>query len=345
MRVRRGAASNGNCIARSARPVLTLFDSGENIQMSDRLPLRPRENCRVGLFSAAGRVEASALARAVTYFENAGHVVAAVSDAESAWRYFAGTDAQRLDNIKQVIADPEIDVAIATRGGYGVSRILDNIDWEEVAASRKVIVGFSDVTAFSLAALATRGYVTFSGPMGTSDFGRQNVNAFTETHFWSLLKNKTYTPDAINCEHDYAARRISGTIWGGNLSIVAHLVGTPYMPRVEDGILFVEDVAEESYAVERMCLQLEHAGILQRQKAVLLGAFTHGEPKNASNYPYSMDEVIETLRERLPCPVLTGFPVGHVADKITVPIGGRVDLNITSSGYQFTFSDYLADRV
>jgi muramoyltetrapeptide carboxypeptidase len=127
--------------------------------------------------------------------------------------------------------------------------------------------------------------------------------------------------ETVACAHGYPPGAIGGTLWGGNLSLLSHLAGTPYLPAIDGGLLYVEEIAEDPYAVERQFLQLQHAGILPRQAAIILGDFSRCVPDNPARYPYAMDEVVETLRAIAPGPVLTGLPFGHVAKKLTLPFG------------------------
>jgi muramoyltetrapeptide carboxypeptidase len=118
-------------------------------------------------------------------------------------------------------------------------------------------------------------------------------------------------------------------------------VGTPYFPFIEGGILYVEEIAEDPYAIERLFLQLFHAGVLGRQRALILGDFSDCTPTNAARYPYSMEEVLETLRQWLPFPVLTDLPFGHVARKVTLPFGGPGTLSIHEGRYSLRFAGHL----
>jgi len=145
----------------------------------------------------------------------------------------------------------------------------------------------------------------------------------------------------VASDHGYEERRIEGRLWGGNLSLLANLAGTPYFPVIEDGILYVEEIAEEPYAIERLFLQLYHCGALGRQRALLLGDFTDCKPANPARYPYSMDEVVETLRNLLPYPVLTGLPFGHVARKVTLPFGAPGTLIVREGSFSLRFSGHL----
>ncbi|HSJ96146.1 MAG TPA: LD-carboxypeptidase [Myxococcota bacterium] len=308
---------------------------------SPRLPRAVPEPAVIGICAPSGRVDEQALSVGVAYLRDLGHRVVLPMETVHAWRYFAGTDDERLAAFHALVDDPSIDLVMAARGGYGLSRLLPRIDWNRVAASGKAFVGFSDFTAFNMAAYACANLVTYHGPMLAVDFGRPETDSFTEQHFWMAVSRNSHRIDDIECAHGYGARRIDGVLWGGNLSLVAHLAGTPYFPAIDGGILYVEEIAEEPYAIERLFLQLQHCGVLGRQRAVLLGDFCDCVPSNPARYPYSMDEVVQTLREMLPVPVLTRLPFGHVARKVTLPFGAPGTLSLRDGGYSLRFSGHL----
>jgi muramoyltetrapeptide carboxypeptidase len=230
---------------------------------------------------------------------------------------------------------------LAARGGYGLSRVLPYIDWNRVAASGKLFVGFSDFTAFNMAACACANLVTFHGPMLTSDFAGDEPDGFAQQDFWYALSRDTHRIDGLRADYAYEPRRIEGRLWGGNLALLTHLLGTPYFPRIDDGILYVEEIGEEPYAIERMFLQLKLAGVLGRQRALLLGDFVDCTAEKTKRYPYSLEEVIESLRGWLPYPVLTGLPFGHVARKVTLPFGAPGTLVIGPDTYSLSFSGHV----
>ncbi len=314
---------------------------GPSTRGGPRVPRAVPEPATIGLCALAGRVVEALLKRSMAYFEQIGHRVILAPEALAEWRYFAGTDDERLRGFHDLLDDPAIDLVLSGRGGYGLSRILHRIDWSRVAASGKLFVGFSDFTAFNMAAYACANLVTFHGPMAAVDFGKDTPDSFTEQLFWLALTRDTVRIDDIACDHGYDPRRIDGTLWGGNLSMLAHLAGTPYFPGITEGILYVEEIAEEPYAIERLFLQLYHAGSLARQKALVLGDFTDCAPVNPHRYPYSMEEVVETLRQMLPFPVVTGMPFGHVARKATLPFGAPGTLTLREGGYSLRFSGHV----
>ena len=307
-----------------------------------RLPRAVPEPATIGVCAPSGRVDAEALERGIAYLHDLGHRVVVPEEAKRAWRYFAGTDEERLAGFHALVDDASVDLVIAARGGYGITRLLPRIDWNRVAASGKAYVGFSDFTAFNMAAYTCANLVTYHGPMLAVDFGRAGEqDTFSEQHFWTAVRHDNHRIEDIACDHGYDPRRIDGVLWGGNLSLIVHLMGTPYFPAIDGGILYVEEVSEEPYAIERMFMQLHHAGVLSRQRAVVMGDFTDCEPKNPNRYPYSMEEVVETLRQIVPVPVLTNLPFGHVPRKVTLPFGAPGTLAIREGGYSLRFSGHL----
>jgi muramoyltetrapeptide carboxypeptidase len=306
-----------------------------------RLPRALPEPAVIGICAPSGRVDEALLAAGVAYVEDLGHRVVVAQETRSTWRYFAGSDDERLAAFHRLVDDPSIDMILAARGGYGLSRLLHRIDWNRVAASAKLYCGFSDFTAFNMAAYACANLLTMHGPMLTSDLARPEVDSFAENHFWTALTHNDHRIEDIACEHGYEARRIDGVLWGGNLALITHLVGTPYFPSIDDGILYLEDLNEEPYAIERMFMQLHHAGVLGRQRALLLGDFAQCSAANTQRYPYCMDEVVESLRLLLPYPVLTGFPFGHIARKATLPFGGTGTVQLRTGGYSLRFAGHL----
>ncbi len=306
-----------------------------------RLPRALPEPATIGVCALSGRVDEGQLARAVDYLHDLGHHVIVAEETLHAWRYFAGTDEERLAGFHGLLDDASIDLIMCARGGYGLTRLLHRIDWSRVAASGKAFCGFSDFTAFNMAAYACANLVTFHGPLLAVDFGNGEPSSFAQQHFWMALSRESHHIDEFACEHGYDPRRIEGTLWGGNLSLLAGLMGTPYFPAIDDGILYVEEIAEEPYAIERMFLQLYHGGVLGRQRALVLGDFTDCKPASTSRYPYAMEEVVEALRSFLPYPVVTGLPFGHVARKVTLPFGAPGTLAIGVGNCSLRFSGHL----
>jgi muramoyltetrapeptide carboxypeptidase len=197
-------------------------------------------------------------------------------------------------------------------------------------------MGHSDFTAFQLAAYAHTHMVTFGGPMAAYDFGRESVSPFTMEHCWQVIDQREHR---VRCALDGPEVLCEGTLWGGNLAMVAHLAGTAHMPSIRGGILFLEDIAEHPYRVERMLYQLHYAGILDQQRAVLLGVFNGYEAMPNDN-GYDFASMLAHVRERFQVPILNGLPFGHCPDKLTLPVGGRCALRVRGGEADLHLFDY-----
>lgn len=235
---------------------------------------------------------------------------------------FAGTDRQRAAAVQRALRQRH-PVVMATRGGYGLSRLLHLIDWQAVADSGKVFVGHSDFTVFNLALLARTGAESLAGPTAVADFGQKALDDLTADLFTEALRDELEVLCFESPDSDAVDAR--GVLWGGNLAMVASLLGTPYMPNIDGGILFLEDVGEHPYRIERMLTQLLHAGVLARQKAIVLGRFTEYRLVPHDN-GYDLGAVIAWLRSACRVPVVTGLPYGHVKLKATLPVGRKVGI-------------------
>ena len=240
-----------------------------------------------------------------------------------------------------------------SRGGYGIGRLLPYMPWEAVAgavARGTKFVGFSDFTAFQLGALAKTNAITWAGPALCESFGRKaeaadsgsadaqaideiTLACFTEAASgesegvgWRLPKADR---DALKGGADEFVAR-NAVFWGGNLAMATSLLGTPWFPEIDGGVLFLEDVGEHPYRIERMLSQLLYAGVLEQQAAIVLGQFT-AYKLTPHDRGYSFAKAIAWLREHVSVPILTGLPFGHVPTKVMLPVGARVDLLIQDS--------------
>ncbi|MFO1396951.1 MAG: LD-carboxypeptidase [Burkholderiales bacterium] len=290
----------------------------------------------IGLYAPSGfALDPAAIDRAVTRLTAMWERVIVDPTCTMRWQRFAATDDERIAAILRMANDPCVDLAIALRGGYGLTRLLPRLDFPALAGAGKSWLGYSDFTAFQLAALARAGMVTFAGPV-VSDFGASEPSAFTFDHCFGLLDQPRY---AIECALAGPDVTCAGTLWGGNLAMVAHLAGTPYFPTIEGGILFLEDVGEVPYRVERMLYQLHHAGVLAAQRAIVLGRFTE-YTLSANDGGYDLDAAIAQVRSVCATPILTGLPFGHVHDKLTLPVGGHCALDVRAGAATLELSAY-----
>jgi muramoyltetrapeptide carboxypeptidase len=239
---------------------------------------------------------------------------------------FGGDDDTRLNALHRV-ADQNPSVAIASRGGYGLTRLLDRIDWKRIARSvdrGTRWVGYSDMTALQMGLLAHKGASTWCGPLAVDDFGREVLDEVTPACFAEAMSGEL---EAIGfrTEAGFDGLQAKGVLWGGNLTVLMSLLGTPHWPQVKGGILFLEDVNEHPYRVERMLLQLHQAGVLKAQRAVVLGAISDWKP-SPMDRGYDIKAMVAHIRSVTKAPVLTGLPFGHVSTKVTMPLGRPVTL-------------------
>ena len=305
--------------------------------MRSKQPVRPprlARGSRVALVAPAGPLldrddlqRADALCRALDYVPVMG------PHAGARHGYLAGTDDDRLADLNAAIADPTIDAIWCIRGGYGMTRILDRVDFEPLRDRPKIMLGYSDITALLLAAVRHAGLVTFHGPTA-----RAPMPAFSRWHFERVLATAEAAgrlgrlPDPAGVlvpkENRILAIRpgvAEGPLMGGNLSLLQCLVGTAHLPDLDGAILFLEDVGEDLYRVDRMLAHLRASGVLARLAGVAVGRFTELK-RHMSDGAFGFDEVLATYLEPLRVPVAFGFPIGHIDDQWTLPLGVRARL-------------------
>jgi muramoyltetrapeptide carboxypeptidase len=295
---------------------------------------------KIGLAIAAtggAAPDNAAVERGIARLREQGVVVHNYYDHAQVHQRFGGSDAARLAQLSAAIADPDVQVVMALRGQYGITRILPQIDFKAIADSGKIVVGYSDLTALHMGLMAKTGALSYAGPMICNDFCGDEWDDYTQQQFWSCLAGPTHTVRGDASGNPVVEEE--GIAWGGNLAMMVSLLGTGYFPRIEGGILFLEDVAEHPYRVERMLLQLAQAGVLGCQKAIMLGDFSRYKLSPADN-GYDFDAMLAHMRATLPVPILTGLPFGHIPRRATIPFGARAQLVSGPEGFTLTLSDY-----
>lgn len=250
--------------------------------------------------------------------------------------YLGGTVEERLEDLHEMFRDPEVNAVFAIRGGYGSEQLLDSIDYGLIRGHPKIFLGYSDITALHLAIQKQCNLVTFHGPVVLSGF-----TEYTQTWFRKALFSTeplgvlTNPPEANALRPAHTLRtvrpgRASGPLTGGNLTLISTTMGTPYEIETRGRIVFLEDVGEEPYRIDRMLTQLRLAGKFEQAAGVIIGECVDCGPRKyepSFESTFSLGEVIDNVLGGLRIPVLSGLTVGHTDDQLTLPLGVRCTLD------------------
>lgn len=284
----------------------------------------------------------AAMTRGVTRLQAAGCRVSGLDVLDRTELRYAGGDAQRVADLNALATCEQLpDIALSIRGGYGATRLLEQINYaalrERLGGTNTVLVGHSDFTALQMALHAQSGLVTFGGPMLGPDFGAAAFSDFTWQHFWRTVTAPQATGSwSAGGETELD---VEGPLWGGNLAMLCSLLGTPYFPQIDGGILFVEDVGEPPFRIERLLYQLHLSGVLDRQRVLLLGDFTQCQPSAYDN-GYNLDAGFDQISRLTRVPVVRNLPFGHEPDKFTLPFGVPARLRISAGHARLDFTAY-----
>ncbi|AXE31774.1 LD-carboxypeptidase [Chromobacterium phragmitis] len=296
---------------------------------------------RLYLTACSGIVPAKQRQSALPRLTHAGFALENQHSLDRVYQRFAGTDAERLSDLHKLLDQPQWpQLIMAARGGYGAMRLLPKLDLARLGArlkeSRSLLIGYSDFCAIQLALLAQTGAGSFAGPM-LGDFGSASPSGYAINEFIAGIS----TPQrSLRIAGAQPQARGEGIFWGGNLSVISSLAGTPYLPDIKGGLLFLEDVGEQPYRVERMLQQLYLAGVLSKQKAIFLGDFSMQRHVDVYDPHYNFDAVVAELRRISGVPVFTGLPFGHIANKTTMPLGFPARFQGDGDGVTLQFLDY-----
>ncbi|MBQ7498521.1 MAG: LD-carboxypeptidase [Selenomonas sp.] len=289
----------------------------------------------IGVLAPASNTDVDELKNAVRYLEKLGYKVKLAPSCKAQYGYFAGTDSQRAADINHFFADDEVKAILCLRGGYGSSRVLDKLDYEAIRQHPKQFIGYSDVTALHIALGEKSRLSTVHGPMLTSFEDNTSQKAFTREIFAKGVSGSLYPGEiplpAGKSLQAISAGRAEGPVIGGNLTIVQSLIGTPYELQGEGAILFLEDVGEATYGIDRALQQLWQSGLLSRVNGVIVGDFT-GADDDYEEGDFHLDEVLAYYARLSGKPWLKGVPAGHDKDNIYLPFGVRAVMEAHEDG-------------
>jgi len=271
---------------------------------------------------SGGPLDEAAVVRGLETLQRQGFVVQSYYQPEQRFQRFGASDEQRVAQLHAAAGNPDVSIVMALRGSYGFSRLLPHLDFDLLANSGKVFVGYSDFTLMHQAMLA-RGRLSIAGPMLYGDFTSDKLSEYTLSQFIQCISHQRHQV-GFSCAES-SAIEVQGRLWGGNLAMLTHIIGTPYWTEIEDGILFLEDIGEHPYRVERMLLQMHFAGILEKQKAIVLGDFS-GYQLAAHDRGYDFSEMLNYVRSVVDVPIITGLPFGHIPDRASLVVGSAATL-------------------
>lgn len=302
-----------------------------------KIPKRLKPGDTIGIVSPAGAIyESEPYDIAVESMEALGLKVKLGEHVRTRHGHLAGTDQQRAQEFNNMWRDPEVNAIICLRGGSGAARILPLLDYRAIENNPKIFIGYSDITALHLAIYQRTGLVTFHGPLATSTW-----NSFAVEHLQKLLfeaeavqyhnpkDNGGLLTQTKNRIRTITPGTATGELIGGNLSVLTNIMGTPYFPtNWENKILYLEDVGERIYAVDRMMSQLQLGGVLKKISGFIFGKCTDCDPGGSSGYgSLTLEEVIDHYIKPLEIPAFSGAMIGHINDNVTIPNGIRAQMN------------------
>lgn len=273
--------------------------------------------------------------RGIDYLKKLGYKVVESKHVLDNHGYLAGKDEDRVDDFNLMFRDPQVDAIFCSRGGYGTPRIINQVDFEAIKNNPKIFVGYSDITTLNLAIWQKTGLMSFSGPMVAVEMGK-GIDSFTERSFWQALKSVeplgTLKNPPDNPIKIIKPGKVNGKLLGGCLSLINVVLGTPYCPDFAGAILFIEDIDEEPYRIDRHLAQLRMAGILEQVSGIVLGKFVDCVPSEPEKPNLELEQISEDYFKDLDIPIISNFAYGHVPVKHTMPIGIQAELDTDQGG-------------
>ncbi len=316
----------------------------KNSQKSKKLikPKRIKQGDTIGVIAPSSGLPAEDFDKAVQNLSDLGFKIKIGKYARARNGFLAGTDKERIEDLHWAFSDSEIKAVWCVRGGYGASRILPAIDYNLIRKNPKIFIGYSDITAPHLAIFQNTGLVTFHGPVGTS-----NYSDYTKNHVLNPLMNPTEKykielseynktqPSNLFKTEIITKGKASGELIGGNLSLLSAMAGTPFaLKNLKGKILFIEDIGEQPYRVDRMLTQIRQSVDLKSLSGIALGVFEDCNPRD----PKTSQSLIEVLKDRLGdlgIPVIYGLSFGHIRDQFTLPLGIKAELDTHNATMTF----------
>jgi len=295
----------------------------------DRIkPKRLEKGDTIGIVAPASQAsDRTGIDKSKEALEKLGYRVVIGTHARNKRGYLAGSDEERLSDLEEMFANPEVKAIFCLRGGWGSARLLRALDFDIIRTNPKIFVGFSDITMLHLAIHSLTGLVTFHGPMMTSHLIKEDCPEFTRDSLWRMITEPAPFESILMKEGEkprtLVPGQVEGKLIGGNLSIIVTTLGTPFEIETRGKILFIEDVDEKPYRIDRMLTHLLNAGKFENVAGIVCGEFSGCEPdkKEGEEPTQSVEDVLRDRLEPLCVPLAMGFPFGHVDATATLPVG------------------------
>jgi muramoyltetrapeptide carboxypeptidase len=300
-----------------------------------QLPKPIQPGATLGIIAPASAAKRKSVAAGITYLKARGFKIRMAPNLSRRLFYLAGNDELRTTWLEQFVLDPKIDGIICVRGGYGLLRILDKIDYHRLAAvPPKILVGYSDITSLQMAFLNKLGWISYSGPMVASDMGPE-FSPFSEQWFWKMLLQHPYPIELQNPSEQplrvFHHGKASGTLLGGCFSLITPILNTAYMPELKGAILVLEDIGEKTYHLDKQFQILKLQGIFEKISGLILGQFSKCFPKNPTR-SFTLDDYLRDFLKGYDFPVISNFAYGHVKERFTLPFGVKASLRTDPPG-------------
>lgn len=298
-------------------------------------PKRLKDGDRIALVAPGSYISENELQESVKNLIDLGFQVTFTERLTLQNGYFSGTDSQRAEDLMEMFEREDVDAIMCVRGGYGCARILPLLDYNVIKKNPKILIGYSDVTALLYGIFKKTGLITFHGPVATSTFNEFSVKNFKSVLINPEITKKFFSANPTSDENIYGVQSLvkgkaKGRLVGGNLSIMVSLIGTKYDVDYTNKIIFIEEIGEEPYRIDRMLTQLIQANKFKNSAGIMMGIFSKCEPKEkdaAFSKSFSLMEVLKDRFSDFKIPVIYGMSFGHVKDKFTIPFGGLAELD------------------
>jgi muramoyltetrapeptide carboxypeptidase len=285
----------------------------------------------IGIISPASSTnDSTVIENGVRYIESLGYRTLVGKNVGKARGYLAGTDEERVEDIHQMFGNKKVKAIFCLRGGYGAFRLLDKIDYKLIQSNPKIFVGFSEITALQMAFLKKANLITFAGPMVASNFSNE-ISHYTEDNFWQIITNcKIPKRMELRENQNFSSPKTNestGRLVGGNLSVFTALMGTNYLPDLKNKILFLEEIDEPPYKIDRMINQLRLNKVFKKLNGIIIGNFKDCVEPDKKKNTLTLEEIWTDYFSTMKLPVIHSFPHGHIKDIVTFSFGSNVRIN------------------